>query len=112
LPLLEAGSWIALKQSSDKPYDHPSLIMSEVPKPPGGDVDRGIGVIAMAWTECSLAIFIVALRIWARLIGKNIGWDDWMMVFTLVRQEVQTYPFCPFVWYFNALLIEPLSLYS
>jgi len=54
-------------------------------KPDGGDVNRAAGLIAIYWAEMFVAITIVSLRMYARKITKNYGWDDWMMLITLVR---------------------------
>ena len=56
------------------------------PSPVGGDQDRGSDIMAMLWTECVLAMIIVALRFYARIKMRNPGADDWMMLITVVSQ--------------------------
>ena len=40
--------------------------------------------MAMFWTEVPIAMAFVAMRIYSRLKLHNTGYDDWMMVITLV----------------------------
>ena len=56
------------------------------PPPAGGDRDRGPGLVALFWTECALAMIIVGLRFYARISIRNLGADDWMMLFTVVSR--------------------------
>ena len=51
----------------------------------GDDEDRGPYLLAIYWTECAVAILVVALRLWSRMMIKNFGLDDWAMIFTLVK---------------------------
>lgn len=46
--------------------------------------DRGPQMIAIFWVEAAFAILVVALRIWGRMLLKQVGADDYVMVFTLV----------------------------
>ena len=46
--------------------------------------DRGPQMIAIFWVEAAIAILVVALRIWGRMLLKQVGADDYVMVFTLV----------------------------
>lgn len=41
-------------------------------------------MIAMIWIEAAIAIVIVAMRIWGRVIIHQVGPDDYVMLFTLV----------------------------
>ena len=66
-----------------KIYYHP-MSAPLGPPPAGGDQDRGPGLIGMFWTECALAMIIVGLRFYARISIRNLGADDWMMLFTVV----------------------------
>ena len=54
------------------------------PPPVGGDQNRGGALIGMFWTECALAIAILGLRFYARISMRNLGADDWTMLFTVV----------------------------
>ncbi|KAM0800903.1 hypothetical protein BDR22DRAFT_907498 [Usnea florida] len=60
------------------------------PPPVGGDQDRGSDLMAMLWTECVLAMIIVALRFYARIKMRNLGADDWMMLITVVLFLIMT----------------------
>ena len=46
--------------------------------------DRGSRLLALYWTECIIACIVVGSRVFWRLKLKNLGWDDWFMVFTIV----------------------------
>lgn len=52
--------------------------------PPGGNQDRGPQAVAIFWAEAAIAIVVVALRIWGRLMIHQLGPDDYVMIFTLV----------------------------
>ena len=41
-------------------------------------------MIAIFWVEAAFAILVVALRIWGRMLLKQVGADDYVKVFTLV----------------------------
>jgi hypothetical protein len=58
--------------------------MDPLPAPPGGYDDRGPQMIAIYWIEASIAIVVVALRIWGRVVLRQVGADDYVMLFTLV----------------------------
>jgi hypothetical protein len=62
-----------------------NLPRQDEPSPP--DIDRRASYIA-AWTiQCAIGIIAVALRFWARSMLKTrwkYGWDDWIMLLTLV----------------------------
>lgn len=49
------------------------------------DVDRGPRLEAAYWVWSSLAIILVTLRFYARIKIRGLGWDDWMMLATIVR---------------------------
>jgi uncharacterized membrane protein YcaP (DUF421 family) len=52
---------------------------------PSGEVaDRGPQMIAIYWAEAAIAVVVVALRIWGRIMLRQVGIDDYVMVFTLV----------------------------
>lgn len=52
--------------------------------PPGGDQDLGPAVMAVLWTETAIAILAVAARFAGRWLVHRTGWDDWLMLLTLV----------------------------
>lgn len=56
----------------------------DTPPPPGGDRDRGPAIIALFWTQCVIVLIFVSLRFYARTMVKNVGADDWVMLFTMV----------------------------
>ena len=47
--------------------------------------DRGPALMAIFWTECIVAMGIVSLRCYARVLIGRLGVDDWVMVATVVR---------------------------
>ncbi|RHZ70902.1 hypothetical protein CDV55_106844 [Aspergillus turcosus] len=53
--------------------------------PPGGDRDRGPLIVGILWAQAGIATVIVFLRLYARFMIHTTGWDDWLMVVTLVR---------------------------
>jgi hypothetical protein len=55
----------------------------------GPDVNRGAAVVEMAWIEVALAITIVGLRLCARGLQRTVGWDDWTMLFSVVRSTIE-----------------------
>ena len=57
----------------------------DVQDPPGGDVDRGPQLIALYWVESAVAILVVANRMWGRIMIHQTSYDDYVMLFTLVR---------------------------
>jgi len=46
--------------------------------------DRGPSLIAIYWAEAAIAIVVVGMRIWGRLIIRKLGPDDYIMIFALV----------------------------
>lgn len=52
------------------------------------DEDRGPQLLAMYWTECTVATIVVALRIYSRIKIKGLGLDDWIILFTMVREHL------------------------
>lgn len=59
------------------------------PPPVGGNQDRGPRILATLWAEWAIAFVVVAHRLWARVMIKKLGIDDWMMFFTLVRPAIR-----------------------
>ncbi|KAH8742343.1 integral membrane protein [Diaporthe sp. PMI_573] len=52
------------------------------PIPP--DEDRGPRLEAAYWTWSAVSILMLCLRIYARVKIRGLGWDDWMMVITVI----------------------------
>ncbi|KAI9694273.1 MAG: hypothetical protein M1820_009076 [Bogoriella megaspora] len=46
--------------------------------------DRGPALMAIYWTECGVALSVVLLRLYSRLILKKMWIDDWMMFLTML----------------------------
>ena len=57
--------------------------------PPGGTEDRGSALIAIYWVECSIALIVIAMRLYSRMLIKGIGKDDYIMFFTMVSRSVK-----------------------
>ena len=57
------------------------------PPPTGGNKNRGPALLAIMWSEGAVALIIVVLRLYARLMIKRLGIDDWIMFFTMVRAQ-------------------------
>lgn len=55
--------------------------------PPGGDQDRGPTILAVYWAMFAIELVFVSLRVYARWTIHYLGWDDWTMVFTLVKED-------------------------
>ena len=56
--------------------------------PQESDRNRGGSLLAMVWTEVPIAAIFVTMRMYSRLKLRNLGWDDWMMVITLVSRLI------------------------
>ncbi|KAK3312507.1 integral membrane protein [Apodospora peruviana] len=55
------------------------------------DEDRGPQLVAMFWTFSAISILLTALRFLARVkIRAAVGWDDWMMLVTVVLFTIST----------------------
>ena len=54
------------------------------PPPPGGDVDRGPRLIAYFWVLSAASVTLLSARFYARVSIRAVGWDDWMMLLTVV----------------------------
>ena len=59
--------------------------MDSLPRPDGGDQNRGPKLLAVFWTQVSICIVVIAMRMYSRFKLKTTGVDDWVMVVTLVR---------------------------
>lgn len=63
-----------------------SMNSSPPPLPSVCDVNQGIGLNAATTVLVGLTIIVVAVRFAIRFwIIKDIGWDDWTILFALVR---------------------------
>ncbi|KAK0511295.1 hypothetical protein JMJ35_005868 [Cladonia borealis] len=58
--------------------------MNPLPPPAGGDQNRGPSLLAMWWTEVSISIIMVIMRLCSRYRLKNVGIDDWLIVAALI----------------------------
>ncbi|KHN94962.1 uncharacterized protein MAM_07189 [Metarhizium album ARSEF 1941] len=58
--------------------------MVEDDEPAGGDVDRGPQSLVLFWVTASVGTIIVGLRLLGRRMRKSTGWDDLMMLVTLL----------------------------
>ncbi|ERF71197.1 hypothetical protein EPUS_06026 [Endocarpon pusillum Z07020] len=54
------------------------------PLPPHANDDRGKAAVAVYWAQAAIAIIIVALRFYARILIRSLGADDWLMFSTLL----------------------------
>ena len=70
----------------------------QLPEPPDGDHDRAGELNAFAWTWCALASMFVTMRVCSRVfLTKNMWWDDWFIIITLVRPtSPPTNPISPY----------------
>lgn len=50
----------------------------------GGDVNRGLQLLPIYWTQFAVALIFVVLRFYARFSIRAVGWDDWAMAITMV----------------------------
>ena len=47
--------------------------------------DKAVLLLGVAWTECAISFVFVTSRFYCRKkITKNIWWDDWFILITLV----------------------------
>ena len=62
-------------------------------EPEGGDENRGPHLSALVLTECAVAFVVLSLRMYSRFMIRGLGWDDYLMLLTLVRASStrQTY---------------------
>jgi hypothetical protein len=50
-------------------------------------VNKGPGLIAVTWIEASIGLLLLAARLYTRArIVRNVGWDDWIMIFATVSR--------------------------
>jgi hypothetical protein len=54
-------------------------------------VSRKAEIVGVEVSITILAVFIVALRFYARTVIKNVlGWDDWLMFFAVVWNDLNS----------------------
>ncbi|KAK0515842.1 hypothetical protein JMJ35_001876 [Cladonia borealis] len=58
--------------------------MSSTEAPAGGNQNRGPHLVGIFWAEAAVASLVILLRISGRLMIRQLGLDDYMMVFTLL----------------------------
>lgn len=51
--------------------------------------DRGEAAIAVFWSLTAIATLVVGLRFYSRWLIGGIKLDDWFILFTLVRLQLQ-----------------------
>ncbi|KAL8952534.1 MAG: hypothetical protein Q9222_001564 [Ikaeria aurantiellina] len=57
--------------------------------PPGGDTSRASELLAATWIEFSISLVFVGLRFYTRIkITRNLWYDDWVILFTMVLTVV------------------------
>ncbi|EEH33071.2 integral membrane protein [Paracoccidioides lutzii Pb01] len=61
------------------------------PPPPDGDVNKGIMLNAITWSECGLALVLVLARIFTKTrLMNRWGWDDAFMCLAMVCALINT----------------------
>lgn len=62
--------------------------MSSFTPPPDGDQNRATELIVICWIEFIIALAFVAARFYSRIrITRNVWWDDWWILITLVSSD-------------------------
>ena len=59
---------------------------AELSPPPEGNVDHGWQLLVAATVTFGFASLVVALRTFARIKHRRLGWDDHLMIFALVSE--------------------------
>lgn len=45
------------------------------------DVNRGLTILTVGWTECALTSLFVIGRVYSRIQKRRVlGWDDWFIL--------------------------------
>ena len=67
--------------------------MATAPPPPpfDGDRDRRAELMTISWIEFLVALIVMSFRMYARILIKNLGIDDWIMFLSMVRLFTQFY---------------------
>ena len=69
--------------------------MSDLNPPPDGDVDKGLMLKAITWSECGVALALVLARIFTRTrLIKQWGWDDAFICLAVVRGNLSIGIYC------------------
>ena len=55
-----------------------------MPPPPDGDQDRGHTIFGLYWSFFGLSVIITALRFYAHVGIRAVGWDDWLMLIAVL----------------------------
>ena len=59
--------------------------MSTLTAPLDGDRNRAGELDAIAWSWCAVSIVVVGAKLYSRIrITRNMWWDDWFIVITMV----------------------------
>ena len=65
--------------------------MDSFPEPPDGDRNRAPELIIICWLEFIIGFAFVTARFYSRIrITRNVGWDDWWILITLVTCYTET----------------------
>ncbi|KAF2234782.1 hypothetical protein EV356DRAFT_532582 [Viridothelium virens] len=55
------------------------------------NLNKGPGILAVSWIEAGVGLVVLSARIYTRSrIVRNMGWDDWTMVFATILALVTT----------------------
>jgi hypothetical protein len=77
-------------------------------------VDKGPGLLTVTWIETSIGLLLLGARLYTRAkIVRNVGWDDWTMVFATTLAIVTSGIVTQMVHYGvgqHAVYIEPPML--
>jgi len=58
-----------------------------VPQPLPADVDRAASLYAAFWAPIPILAAVIAARFYVRFNMRNLGLDDWLMLFAYVRDS-------------------------
>ena len=68
--------------------------------PSDGDVDKGPTVLGVTWAFAALSLIFFALRVYSRrVLTRNLGIEDGIMLIALVRTCFALEPFGPYSQY-------------
>ena len=71
--------------------------MASLPVPIGGDQDRRGSLLAMVWTEASIATVVVLMRMYSRFKIKGTGTEYVFLKFSchLQKRDLESRNICP-----------------